>query len=121
MSIKIIIPGRLPGTNEIIAAAKKGKRKYQPYADMKEQYTNTIAWLAVKLPKYKKVNITITWFEPNKKRDPDNIMGGQKFIFDGLKMAGVIKDDSQKYIGVIKHHFETNKDNPHIEVELEAV
>lgn len=117
--MKFDIPGRFPGTNEIIAEAKKGKGKYQPYNEMKRHYTDIVTWLAKKLPKYGKVNITIIWYEPNKKRDVDNIMGGQKFILDGLVKAGTIKDDSQRYIDGIIHKFRKDKENPRIEVEIE--
>jgi Holliday junction resolvase RusA-like endonuclease len=116
--MKFDIPGRLPGTNEIIAAAKKGRGKYQPYAEMKEEYTNMVAWLAKKLPKYERVNIHITWNEPNARRDPDNIAGGQKFILDGLVRAGTIPNDSQKYIANIMHKFEVDRQDPRVEVEL---
>jgi Holliday junction resolvase RusA-like endonuclease len=113
------IPGRLPGTNEIIDAAKKGKGKYQPYSIMKSEWTHTIAWLAKKLPAYNRVDITITWYEPNEKRDPDNIMGGQKFILDGLVMAGVIPNDTRKHIRSIKHIPELDRENPRVEVQIE--
>ena len=114
-------PGRLPGLNEIIAAAKQGKGKYQPYALMKEQYTSEIGWLAKKLPRYSRVNITITWYEPNRRRDPDNVSGGQKFILDGLVRGGAIKDDSQRYINNIEHRFEVDRENPRIEIEVQEV
>jgi len=85
------VSGRLPGTNEIIEAAKLCKRNYKEYAVMKDTYTDMVAWLAKKLPKYKSVNLTITWYEPNEKRDSDNIIGGQKFLIDGLVRAGTIR------------------------------
>lgn len=112
------IPGRLPGLNEIIDAAKHGKGKYQPYARMKEEYTSMVAWLAKKMPRYEKVALIITWYEPNQKRDPDNIMAGQKFILDGLVAAGTIPGDSQRYIAGIMHRFRVDKQNPRIEVEI---
>ena len=114
-------PGRLPGLNEIIAAAKQGRGKYQPYALMKEQYTSEIGWLAKKLPRYSRVDITITWYEPNLRRDLDNITGGQKFILDGLVRGGVIRDDSQRYINSIEHRFEVDRDNPRVEIEIQEV
>ncbi len=120
-SMKFDIPGRFPGMNEIIKAAKKGKGKYQPYAIMKEEYTNIVAWLAKKLPKYERVKIYITWYEPNARRDPDNITGGQKFILDGLVRAGTIPNDSQKYIANIMHKFEVDREEPRVEVELENI
>lgn len=112
------IPGRLPGLNEIIDAAKQGNGKYQPYALMKEKYTEMIAWIAKKLPSYEKVALVITWYEPNSRRDPDNIMAGQKFILDALVQAGVIPNDSQKYIQGILHRFRVDKQNPRVEVEI---
>ena len=115
----IEIPGRLPSLNDIIEAAKKGRGKYQPYAIMKEQYTSDIGWLAKKLPAYERVDITITWYEPNLRRDPDNIMAGQKFILDGLVAGGVIKDDSQRYINSISHQFEVDRENPRVEINVE--
>lgn len=117
--MKFDIPGRLPGTNDIIAAAKAGRGKYQPYAIMKEQYTTMVTWLAKKLPKYERIDICITWYEPNRRRDIDNISGGTKFVLDGLVMAGTIPDDSQKHISSITHRFEIDKENPRVEVELE--
>jgi Holliday junction resolvase RusA-like endonuclease len=111
-------PGRLPGLNEIIAAAKKSPYKY---AIMKDRYTSEIGWLAKKLPKYNRVDITITWYEPNRRRDPDNVSGGQKFILDGLVRGGAIKDDSQRYINSISHRYELDRENPRVEIEIQEV
>ena len=116
--MKFDIEGRLPGLNEMIDAAKKGKGKYQPYSMMKQTYTDMVAWLAKKLPKYQQVNITITWYEPNEKRDPDNVMAGQKFILDGLVKAGTIPNDTRRYIKSITHIPELDRENPRVEVEV---
>ena len=112
-------PGRLPSLNDIIEASKKGKGKYQPYAIMKERYTSEIGWIAKKLPAYERVDITITWHEPNLRRDPDNITAGQKFILDGLVAGGAIKDDSQRYVNSISHQFEVDRENPRVEISVE--
>jgi len=119
--MQIEIAGRFPGLNDIIDAAKKGKGKYQPYAIMKEQYTDIVAWTAKKLPKFNKIDIIIWWYEPNASRDPDNIMGGQKFIFDGLKEAGVIPNDTQKHIGDISHKVRVDRQNPRIVIDIREV
>ena len=116
--MKLEIPGRLPGLNEIIDAAKHGMYKYQPYAKMKETYTNMVAWLAKKLPTYERVALIITWHEPDRRRDPDNIMAGQKFILDGLVQAGTIPNDGQRHIQGIIHRFAVDRKNPRIEVEI---
>ena len=116
--MKFDIEGRLPGLNEMIDAAKKGKGKYQPYSMMKQTYTDMVAWLAKKLPAYEKAVLVITWYEPDRRRDPDNIMAGQKFILDGLVAAGTIPNDSQKYVRGIMHRFEVDRQNPRVEVEI---
>ena len=114
---KITIKGRLPGTNDIIGAAKKGRGNYQPYSIMKAEYTDMIGWIAKQLPKYGREDIAITWYEPNLRRDPDNITGGgTKFILDGLVAAGVIKDDSQRYINSNSHRYKLDRKEPRIEV-----
>ena len=115
-AMKLEYPGRLPGLNEIIAAAKRSPYEY---AKMKDRYTSEIGWLAKKLPRYNRVDITITWYEPNLRRDPDNITGGQKFILDGLVAGGVIKDDGQRYINSITHRFEVDRENPRVEINIE--
>jgi len=113
----LTIPGRLPGLNEIIAAAKS---HYAKYSTEKKEYTEEVAWLAkhARLPKFEKARLVITWFEPDRRRDPDNIMAGQKFILDGLVAAGAIPNDSQKYIQGIVHRFRVDKRNPRVEVEI---
>lgn len=113
--MKLEIPGRLPGFNEIIEAAKS---HFGEYAQMKETYTEMVAWLAKKLPKYGKVNITIIWYEPNEKRDPDNVQAGCKFILDGLVKAGTIPNDTRRYIKSITHIPELDRENPRVEVEI---
>lgn len=113
--MKFEIPGRLPGLNEIIDAAKRNPHEY---ARMKETCTAMVAWLAKKLPRFEKVALVITWYEPDRRRDPDNIMAGQKFILDGMVQAGTIPNDSQRYIQGILHRFRTDPKNPRIEVEI---
>ena len=117
--MKFDIPGKLPGFNEIIRAAKMGRGNYQPYANMKHEYGDAITYLAKKLPNYGVVNITIKWYEPDSRRDIDNIASGVKFILDALVNAGTIKDDSQKYVKSISHEFYVDKQNARVEVELQ--
>lgn len=116
--MKFEIPGRLPGFNEIIDAAKYARNKYQAYSQMKEHYTKMVELLAKNLPRFEKIALIITWHEPNRHRDPDNIMAGQKFIIDGLVTAGIIPNDNQRHIQGIIHRFAVDRKNPRIEVEI---
>lgn len=114
---KLIIKGRLPGMNEIIGNARANKRIS---ATQKRQYTQLVAWscIASKLkPIEYKADFKITWYCKNKRRDKDNIMSGQKFIFDGLQVAKIINNDGWSEIGNIYHIFEVDKEE-RIEVEI---
>ena len=115
--MKLIIPGRLPGLNDMTDAARRNR--YES-AKMKREYTDLVAWCArsARLPRFDQVDMVITWYEPNMKRDKDNIMAGQKFILDGLVQAGVIANDGWRQVGDISHRFRVDQTNPRIEVEL---
>lgn len=89
------MPGPLPGMNEIIAAAKSGRGKSNAYARLKK-YWHTIIILSIRQAKIKPVEsavIEFVWAEKNKRRDPDNIVVGRKFILDGLVEARILKND----------------------------
>ena len=119
--IKIVIPGTMPGFNEIVDAAKRGNRRYQPYNDIKRENTDAVTWLSKKVPKKKKIFLDITWIEKNRRRDPDNIASAVKFIWDGLVEGGVIKNDGWKQNGGWSNRFDVDKENPRIEVIIREV
>lgn len=53
---------------------------------------------------HKLVDVTCTWHENGKKRDPDNVMAGIKFVLDAMVNAGVIENDTRDNIGSITHN-----------------
>lgn len=116
--IKLVIPGTLPTMNEIVEASKQ---HWSKYSKMKHTYTDLVAWHAKHLPVLGKVDVTITWFCENRRMDKDNIMAGQKFIFDGLVAVGRLENDGWKQIGDITHRFRVDKHNARVEVELREV
>ncbi len=120
MTEKLVIPGELPGLNEIIEYSKEHWAKY---AGEKHFRTQEIAYLAKSQikRKYKKVDLTFIWYCKNRKRDKDNIIAGQKFILDGLVAAGVIENDGWEQIGNISHFFSIDKENPRVEVIIKEV
>jgi len=113
----LTIPGRLPGLNEMIDAARISK--YESAAQ-KKTYTELVAWCckAARLPKMNRIALDIIWYEPNAKRDFDNIVAGCKFLLDGMVTARVIPNDGQKNVESIKNVVRVDKDNPRIEVEI---
>lgn len=106
---KLRIEGRLPSMNDVIKANRSNKFAGNT---LKQKATNEVA-LAAKQQKLKsftkKINLEFIWYCKDRRRDKDNIMSAQKFIFDGLQKADVIKNDGWKEIGEIKHRFEIDK------------
>lgn len=113
------IPGRLPGMNEIVNAAR-----YNRFAGAKQKRDETerCAMWALQLTPFKDaVRLFIRWIEPNLRRDVDNIQGGVKFVLDGLVHAGKLPNDSRKWVKGIAHEFpEPDSKNPRVEVTLES-
>ena len=114
---KLTIPGSFPNLNEIIKASKA---HYRRYSGLKKQYTQIVVCetKAQRVPKMGRIDAVFTWYCKDKRQDKDNIMTGQKFIFDGLVKAGVLENDGWKHIGDITHRFEVDKEHPRVEVEL---
>ena len=53
------------------------------------------------------------WCEPDKRRDPDNIAAGKKFILDALVLSGVLPKDSQRWVKKLSDEFvEPNPKDP---------
>ena len=64
------------------------------------------------------VTVEISWYSKNRRKDIDNIAFAKKFILDGLVMAKVLEDDSQKFVGSLKDNFYTDKENPRVEIKI---
>lgn len=121
--MKLVIPGPLPGLNEIIDADRTNWHKG---ANLKRSVQNTVILCAKKQlrgfhPKGP-VRMAYTWYERNRKRDKDNISsGGRKVIQDGLVKAGVLKNDGWADIDGFSDRFEVDKKNPRVEIEIEEI
>lgn len=90
------LPGRFPGLNEIIAAAKGAGGRGFAYAKLKRDMGERV-WLYAKSARLQPVargHFAFLWIEKDRRRDPDNVAaGGRKLIFDGLVKAAVIPGD----------------------------
>ena len=119
------IPGRLDGLNEYTKANRSNR-----YQGGKMKTSNeaiiTEAIIAAQENGFPKaiptpIGITCNWYEPNDRRDIDNIVFAIKFIQDALVRAQVIPDDSRKYITKLAHQVFTDKENPRVEVIIESL
>jgi len=119
MRCEFVIEGRLPSANEFINA---GYRNRYVANNMKAKAEERIVE-AVKSQGVcrfdKPVKIGIAWYEPNARKDCDNVAFAKKFIQDALVKAGVLEDDSRKYVaGYLGEEFPVDKDNPRVVVTL---
>jgi len=87
--------------NEIVKAKGRPAWSKNSYTNLKKRWTEDV-WKharSKKLPAFPgRVVIEFRWFERDRRRDPDNIAAGRKFILDGLVAAGVLKGDGWRYV-----------------------
>ncbi len=116
---KFTIKGRLSGLNEVIRVNRSNKYQGNKLKQENELLI-TVAIRQAKLTKVTNYPITmiITWYEPNLKRDADNVMSAVKFIMDSLVKERIIENDSLKYVSEYHHKVKLDRDNPRIEVEI---
>ena len=91
----ITIKGQLATLNEHDQANRANKFGG---AKLKKEQTELVAWQVKKHPLITKpCTLTFHWYFSGK-FDFDNIRFACKYIQDGMVKAGVLKDDSQKYV-----------------------
>jgi hypothetical protein len=114
------IPGPLPGMNEMIAAAKGSGGRGRAYSAMKKKWSAEAASRAIGKERHLgRVLVSFAWYEPNRKRDLDNVAAAKKFILDGLVTAGVIKSDGWSTIAALEDDFYVNENRPGCLVTIE--
>ena len=117
MNLKFTLPFTLPGTNEITRKDRSAhwhvgaKLRKKAVADCAKALGAIVNFMPP-------VAIEFEWFEPNAKRDPDNIIAGQKFILDALVGRGFLPNDSQKEIRSLSHRVHVDAARPRVEVTV---
>ncbi len=104
--------------NDFIGAMNKNRWMG---ANLKRKETRRCAIAASILPKISKpVELRISWVECDKRRDIDNVAaGGTKVLLDGLVAAGILPDDSRRWVRAITHLFpDPDKAHPRVIVEI---
>ena len=94
-----------PTLNEQIRLARANKFKS---ATTKKEWNTYIGKLAKEqnLPQFpNQVWMVYEWRLKNLERDPDNTSAGAKYVNDGLKHIGIIKEDNLKIILGFDHFF----------------
>lgn len=114
--ITIIIPGRLPGYNELTHG------HWAKCQNIKDDAMELVGWV-VKAEKVQPVRgkalVKITCFEPNKKRDPSNVRSGaEKVVLDALQNQGIIRNDNWRWLEDEPARVELDRKNSRVEVEI---
>lgn len=112
---KLTISGELPTMNQIIQAAKTN---WSVFKRMKDKYDALVFYSAKSqhIQKVECADFRIVWYRKNRLSDKDNVIAGQKFVFDGLQKAGVLANDGWSQIGSIQHEFVIDKKCPRVEI-----
>lgn len=118
MTATFSIKGTLPGLNEVTRA---NRTHWSVGAKLKLEAEKRIGWYIreaklepVKAP----VHVEIAWYEPNRRRDVDNITSAVKFVLDALVREGVLQDDSQRWVRAIAHFICIDHEHPRVVVTL---
>jgi Holliday junction resolvase RusA-like endonuclease len=116
----LTIQGRLPGLNDYIA---KCNSAYAEGNRMKQESVQTVSWYILSQLRgvrfAKPVFLMFTFYEPNKRRDHDNVSSyARKAIQDALVKCGTLQDDGWGYVTGHLDYFEVDRDNPRIVVEF---
>lgn len=118
--LKLVYKGRLPAMNEIIGANRRNfyignKLKQKTQRDIISQLL-----LQKRGTEFQeKVNMRIWFYEPNQRRDEDNVKSGLKFLLDALQELKILKNDSRRYLHIVSDEVFVDRENPRIEIELE--
>lgn len=118
--MKLVIFGILPNLNDYITAERQHRQKGAALKRQAEQVVILAARRQLRGFCYKRpVVMDYTWYEPNRRRDKDNVSSfGRKVIQDGLVRVGILKNDGWADIDHFTDRFDVDKKTPRIEVEI---
>jgi len=124
-------PTHMDGMNEIIRDNRTNKYVGARIEKENVRHIALYAIAAMRNQKFKpidgKARVFVKFYEINRRRDVSNIYGGLKYVLDGLTRprggkfgAGVIYDDSPKYVEVIPS-VEIDKERPGVLITIVRV
>jgi len=118
MEYSLLIKGRLDGLNDYTAASRTNPYKGNKMkADNEQIVIYAIRQQLRRLHIESPVVLKFAWYEPNRKRDHDNVSSfGRKVIQDALVKCKVLQDDGWRYVVGFTDDFYCDRENPRIEV-----
>lgn len=119
--ITLTIQGELTALNKYIGALNRNRFMG---AKLKRDETERVAtecMVAGLEACLEPVTLHFHWYMKNDRKDLDNIAFAKKFILDGMVQAGLLYDDSHKWVRGFTDSFEIDKSNPRVEIEIKEV
>lgn len=117
--ITVTIKGRFPGINQYVQDCRNNK--YGGNKAIRDSERVIIKELQEQCNDILTPPVTLcyTFYEPNKRRDKDNISGFFHKVFqDSLVKAELLDNDGWDYIEGFHDYFEVDKKNPRIEIKI---
>lgn len=117
--ITVTISGRFPGINQYVQDCRNNK--YGGNKAIRDSERVIIKELQEQCSDILTPPVTLcyTFYEPNKRRDKDNISGFFHKVFqDSLVKAELLENDGWDYIEGFHDYFEVDKEYPRIEVRI---
>ncbi len=114
----LIISGTLPNLNDYTKACRSNKFAGSQMKKKVEQYISFYIETQLKTHFRGSVKLSFRWYEPNMKRDLDNICFAKKFILDALVTNGIIEADGWRCVKGFTDDFFIDLDDPRIEVDI---
>jgi len=119
--MKLTIPGELTDLNTFLKAVNNN---LYAGANIKRQETNRVAQECVACnleAQLTPVKLHIAYYMKNTRKDLDNVAYGKKYLLDGLVLAGVLYDDSYKWVRGWTEEFLVDPASPRVEVTFKKV
>ena len=122
--LRIVIPGRLAGANEYILKCRTDRVGAARFKAKQEKYIQAAVLNCLHrkpFPFQNPVVMHYIWYEPDKRRDKDNVVFGRTFIQDALVAQGLLKGDGWRWVAGFTDEVTVDKRNPRIEITFEEV
>ena len=120
MAYRLVIDGKLAGLNDYINASRANRN----YGNRLKREAEDIVIISIYqqlrgLRIEKPVFMKYRWYEPNEKRDRDNVSSmGRKVIQDALVETRVLKNDGWNDVVGFSDEFYIDRNSPRIEVTI---
>ena len=115
----LVIEGQLPNLNDYTKACRGNKYSGAQMKKHAEAIISTYIMAQLRGVCFDStVELAFRWYEPNRKRDLDNICFAKKFILDALVSNGIIVADGWKVVVGFTDHFFVDAKKPRIEVDI---